>query len=1107
MNATRKGHLCIATRLRALLSASLGAALLAALGSVLSAQAANVTWNLNTGNAGDWDTTTANWTGEATVYTEGDNATFLTPNNVGSAPWLFTVNVVPNPVTPGSLTINSSANLQFYLHWYWQSGNRTMWNFTNNTFGSSSTPAGALTNSGSGVAFFRANSDHYFRSVTLKNGVTIFAPSVPGSYAFGKTNTTAVPITLDGGTFNFWPVDNGYVLVNPFIVTNSGGLATSLGTNKTVVLGGPIQLHGNLRVENPNNSLNEWDDRTTTLAVTGVVTMTGSRTISVEGRARDGCRSSAALVISNNISGAGKLTLTPKIGMPLAGSGTHAWGAGLGWVRSAYVALYGDNTGLTGGMEINGGGHVIFRGGNTVLGGGGPGSILISNAVAIIDYPTFAAGNLAIFNTNSTGALALDQNSSVNIDLTGFNEGLRFGPGRANPTYSGTLTPQSDTYWLGGGVGALQGFTVPTMNFDGNLTGARNLDVGTPTACAGIFNIRLRGAGNTYSGYTKVSGGNQLLVQNSSIAASTSILLRADCLRGFFTRTQRVGSALTFEASALNNRIGDNTPITLNGGTLAYYGINSAHNLEIVGPIRLQGHGQLTVFAGAGYTATLQADALLRQNAQGNTSRGTAHFGNTTAGGYGIAGNTARYLFDTPPTLVGGGGADGSTTISIIPFAIGNQGSFLGMVTYDPTYGVRPLVRATEYASSIVSGDITTNNVLITSGNVTLTGGTFSQINSLVVDTTGGSLYAGGPGTVLRVASGAILLNQGGYTLGNNGVGATNLTFDFGGAEGVVNAGGTYCVLVARFSGTNGITFSGVNDSSVFYQDRNFSVAGVVGPVTINNGWMTGSGNAPNCFINHVVVVNGLGIFHTGNTTQTVTGLEGDGAVVAMSGAWIFDTDSGNYVFDGDFVEDVREAETYGGYRDGTIEKKGAGSQTLNGDIRWGGQVWVNGGKLVINGTLASGLNASKTLFVTNGATLGGCGRISRDVGLGSGATLDLSNSNGTLTIVGNLTMTNAVLNLGLAPTNGITSVVSASGNITCVGPTTLNLTAPAGVALGFYSYDLLACGGTLSGGGNVVLGAVSAPNNYKFSLDTGTPGKVKLQLAVLPQGTMIHIR
>ena len=38
--------------------------------------------------------------------------------------------------------------------------------------------------------------------------------------------------------------------------------------------------------------------------------------------------------------------------------------------------------------------------------------------------------------------------------------------------------------------------------------------------------------------------------------------------------------------------------------------------------------------------------------------------------------------------LVGGGGANGTTTISIIPWAWSNAGGF---VTYDPSYGVRPL--------------------------------------------------------------------------------------------------------------------------------------------------------------------------------------------------------------------------------------------------------------------------------------------------------------------------------------------------------------------------------------------------------------------------------
>ncbi len=54
--------------------------------------AADLTWNLGTGGA--WDTTTANWTGGASIFTNGDNVTF---NNNGGG----TINII-GTVSPGA---------------------------------------------------------------------------------------------------------------------------------------------------------------------------------------------------------------------------------------------------------------------------------------------------------------------------------------------------------------------------------------------------------------------------------------------------------------------------------------------------------------------------------------------------------------------------------------------------------------------------------------------------------------------------------------------------------------------------------------------------------------------------------------------------------------------------------------------------------------------------------------------------------------------------------------------------------------------------------------------------------------------------------------------
>ncbi|MGC4005908.1 MAG: hypothetical protein QM811_23425 [Pirellulales bacterium] len=59
----------------------------------------NLTWNLSGG--GVWDTTTANWTGDATIYTSGDNTTFANTNGGTIA---FT-----GSIAPGSTTVSAAS--------------------------------------------------------------------------------------------------------------------------------------------------------------------------------------------------------------------------------------------------------------------------------------------------------------------------------------------------------------------------------------------------------------------------------------------------------------------------------------------------------------------------------------------------------------------------------------------------------------------------------------------------------------------------------------------------------------------------------------------------------------------------------------------------------------------------------------------------------------------------------------------------------------------------------------------------------------------------------------------------------------------------------------
>ena len=82
----------------------------------------------------------------------------------------------------------------------------------------------------------------------------------------------------------------------------------------------------------------------------------------------------------------------------------------------------------------------------------------------------------------------------------------------------------------------------------------------------------------------------------------------------------------------------------------------------------------------------------------------------------GSAGTFSQLKFRTTPTLTGGGGAAGTTTMSILAHAVGDAsaaGEGTGLVTYDAAVGVR-LLAPGEYASTISPGS-STNNVSVSS--------------------------------------------------------------------------------------------------------------------------------------------------------------------------------------------------------------------------------------------------------------------------------------------------------------------------------------------------------------------------------------------------------
>ncbi|MBW8865174.1 MAG: autotransporter-associated beta strand repeat-containing protein [Verrucomicrobia bacterium] len=168
------------------------------------------------------------------------------------------------------------------------------------------------------------------------------------------------------------------------------------------------------------------------------------------------------------------------------------------------------------------------------------------------------------------------------------------------------------------------------------------------------------------------------------------------------------------------------------------------------------------------------------------------------------------------------------------------------------------------------------------------------------------------------------------------------------------------------------------------------------------------------------------------------------------------------------------------------LTKSGSATLTLTGASTYTGGTTVNTGTLRANNTTGSSTGTGD-LEIFSGATLTGTGIIGSATTVDAGATLAPGDPNGTLTISNNLTLNDSsLLQFSLGTSS---DAVAVSGDLFLTGQ--LSVTNTAGFGPG--TYTLFSCGGTLTFD-NLVL--VSAPSGYNYTIDTSTPGAVKLVVA-----------
>ncbi|WP_449070486.1 beta strand repeat-containing protein [Prosthecobacter sp.] len=484
------------------------------------------------------------------------------------------------------------------------------------------------------------------------------------------------------------------------------------------------------------------------------------------------------------------------------------------------------------------------------------GGIIVSGNVGN-NLSTITGGSIS---TGSTVGFIFHQNNTASTltiasSLIGGSTILKSGDGvlvLSGTNVTGAVTIDEGTLRLAGGKALTDTAAVALRNISGAIleitAGAANSEtIGSLSSGVGaqvtigsgaVLTLNQTAAG-TFSGiFTGAGGLTKTGAQVLTVTGNSSMTGPLVINQGRITLNGAAGALDNNNAYTLNgaeflnvqdqsasfSRFADSVAMTLNNtaGTNGLWLQRTAANstaTENMGAITVgAGHNVVTVEPGAGTDtgtstlADLLADNLSRTAANHATLlvRGL-NLGATTTGArrgfirFETAAQTAINNFE-----VGGGGAAGSTNMSIIPWLIGditNTGLGSSLVTnIDNVTGLRPLALG-EYVTNAagfnaLAGGVASNNNLRFDINpgAALTS-TATAINSLVLDAAA-PIALTGPGNGLEITSGTILAaNVGNHSLG----GFTSIT---------TGGGRDYTVFVTG-SATQNFTISSSLTSAV----------------------------------------------------------------------------------------------------------------------------------------------------------------------------------------------------------------------------------------------------------------------------------------------------
>jgi fibronectin-binding autotransporter adhesin len=732
---------------------------------------------------------------------------------------------------------------------------------------------------------------------------------------------------------------------------------------------------------------------------------------------------------------------------------------------------------------------------------------------------TMSGANTYTGGTHINGGIlvASGANGDSTFGTAGAGNGISMDGGAIFNNLTGGWTSSRDIA-LGAGGGTIYTNTAATLN--GVISGSGSFN----NAGFAAVSLTLTGI-NTYTGATinAQNVSSMILSGTGSIAQSSSYDLMGSL-------------ALTNTGTNVTDRLSDTAAMTLRGLNFVDTGNAAATSSETIGAVTLA--SSLNTFlvtpgAGAGNSVTMAS--LTRTNNSTVGFRGTG-LGGTPGSGVANINSTAA------PALIGGGGAAGSTTISILPWAYGNSSSATantaaGLVgssfVTNGVNGFRPLATA-EYAAAF--GGNATDNVRLTA---TTAAGAGVTANSVLFAPAAAATLSGG---TINITSGAFL-----YSPTADATGTVSATLDFGSAEGVIT-NTSALILSGVLMGSNGVTYTTASaPSSPVVSTITLSGASTyTGNTTINSGTIGLSGTvaaagSSSVFGNSGTIVlaggaNFTSLFATAATTLnrniSVIGTgtnyvasSGTGYTFTLNGTvnlannlFIFgnlNTAANAFIFNGDISGTGGIIDTTFGFDIFNGNNTYSGGTTLPGtttfvagsDTAFGtGPIYVTGaGTLMGSGatprTLANNFLLSSSFTLTGTAQLTFTGGIN----LNGARTLTVSNTQPTIFsgVVSNGALTKS--GAGLLSLNSPTGNTYTGGTVLGASAGTLNVNNTSGSGTGSGTVSIGTGTSTLSGnftisGATTVNGRLTPGNsvgtaNFGSSLSLGTAAITTFEL------------